>query len=105
MVSRTALVVFVGLTGIVTAQVGAERPGLTVPPLPSGAISGRVLGPDGEPVGGIHVFVRGRSGLQSAQTDDQGRFRIAGLSPGSYRIEALPLTWTHPSKSPESPSN
>ena len=63
------------------------------------------MGPDGEPAEDIHVFVRGRSGLQGSQTDEQGRFRIAGLLPGSYRLEASPLTWTHPSKAPEFPSD
>ena len=105
MTSRTALVVFAGLTGVLTAQIVAERPGLTVPLLPSGSIAGRVLGPDGEPIGGIHVYVRGKSGQQGSQTDEQGRFRFAGLLPGSYRLEALPLTWAHRSKSPEFPSD
>jgi len=89
----------------VTLRAGEHKRGLKLPLVPSGAIAGRVLGPDGEPAEGINVFVRGNSGMQSSQTDEQGRFRIFGLLPGSYRLEASPQTWPHPSKPPELPSD
>jgi protocatechuate 3,4-dioxygenase beta subunit len=89
----------------VTLRAGEQMRGLKLLLVPSGAIAGRVLGPDGEPAEDISVFVCGKSGLQSSQTDEQGRFRIAGLLPGGYRLEASPRTWTHPSKPPELPSD
>jgi protocatechuate 3,4-dioxygenase beta subunit len=89
----------------VTLLAGEHMRGLKLPMVPFGVIAGRVLGPDDEPVEDINVFVRGKGGLQSSQTDEQGRFRIAGLLPGSYRLDALPPTWTHPSKPPEFPSD
>jgi protocatechuate 3,4-dioxygenase beta subunit len=87
----------------VTLLAGEQTRDLKLPMVPSGAIAGRVLGPDGEPAEGINVYVRGRSGQLGAQTDEQGRFRISGLLPGSYRLEAPPLTWARPSKPPEFP--
>jgi len=80
---------------------GERTQGLTLPMVPSGAIAGRVLGPDGEPAEDITVYVRGKSGQLGSQTDEQGRFRVAGLLPGSYRLEAPPLTWAQPSRPPE----
>jgi hypothetical protein len=82
----------------VTLRAGEHMRGLKLPLVPSGAIAGRVLGPDGEPAEDINVFVSGKRGLQGSHTDEQGRFRIAGLLPGSYRLEASPQTWNEPSK-------
>jgi protocatechuate 3,4-dioxygenase beta subunit len=89
----------------VTLRAGEQMRGLKLTMVASGAIAGRVLSPDSEPAEDINVYVRGKSGLLGSQTDEQGCFRIAGLLPGSYRLEASPLTWTHPSKPPEFPSD
>jgi hypothetical protein len=55
----------------VTLRAGEHLRGLKLPLLPGGAIAGRVLGPDGESVENISVWVRGKSGMQGSQTDEQ----------------------------------
>ena len=53
-----------------------------------GAIAGRVVDTDGEPLPGTSVEVRG-PGLSEPRlevTDLQGRYRISGLSPGTYSV-------------------
>lgn len=89
----------------VTLLAGEHNRGLKLLLVPSGAITGRVLGPDGEPAEDVNVYVRGKSGQQGSTTDERGLFRIVGLLPGSYRLEAPPVTWSHPSKPPEFPSD
>ena len=64
---------------------------------PQGVIFGRVTDIDGDPLPGAGVQLlriyhsRGQRGLATtggAATDDQGNFRIASLSPGSYYLAA-----------------
>lgn len=85
----------------VTLLGGEPTRDLKLAMVPSGAIAGRVSGPDGEPAENISVFVRGKSGQRGSQTDDQGRFRVVGLLPGRYRLEASPQTWVFPSSPPD----
>jgi len=49
-----------------------------------GRIVGRVLGPDGEPRGGVRVTL-GAAGEETL-TDARGRFRFTGLAEGSYAL-------------------
>jgi Carboxypeptidase regulatory-like domain len=67
--------------------------------LRGGAIEGRVLDQDGEPVARIQAalirarYVQGRRVLQPAgsdQTDDRGQFRIYDIPPGTYYLMATP---------------
>jgi RNA polymerase sigma factor (sigma-70 family) len=51
---------------------------LTIKLQPCGSISGRVVDQDGQPVAGVHLD-QGRT----VTTDKQGRFRVAGLVPGT----------------------
>ncbi|MGH9852871.1 MAG: carboxypeptidase regulatory-like domain-containing protein, partial [Blastocatellia bacterium] len=57
-----------------------------------GAITGRVIGPDGQPMAGAEIFARRiseRSGSnRSATSDDNGDFKLTGLSPGAYVLNA-----------------
>ncbi len=66
--------------------------------LPVGGISGRVVGPDGSPVGGVRISLgvdgplRNGSftGGNSAEivTDDDGRYRLQWLRAGTYSVSA-----------------
>jgi len=85
-VQATRRGVEVGLGEAIQVDVGLEA-GLS--------ISGRVVDPSGEPLAGHAVFARGVSPAnsavrKSATTGDGGRFRIAGLDQGGYRL--LPFT-------------
>ena len=55
---------------------------------PQGSLSGIVLNVKGEPVSGALVRLFGPNRLQVAQTDSdaQGRFAFAELSPGNYEL-------------------
>jgi len=103
-------------TGFVTREFGQERalePGQPIQirtgearervdiALPRhGAIAGRVVDENGEPVEGITVSVKeirsvgGRrrlatvSGVAARQTNELGRYRVYGLQPGDYVISA-----------------
>ncbi|HEV3139456.1 MAG TPA: carboxypeptidase regulatory-like domain-containing protein, partial [Vicinamibacterales bacterium] len=67
--------------------------------LPRGSvIAGQVLDEDGEPMPGVNVrvmryqFQQGERRLSQAgtgQTDDRGQFRVWGLMPGEYYVNAL----------------
>ena len=60
-----------------------------VKPKREGVITGRVLA-DGRPVGGANVIVQAAGGkigdLQTTASDDDGNFRVTGLSPGTYSL-------------------
>lgn len=75
-----------------------ERADIALPR--NGAIEGRVLDENGDPVEGASVrvrqvrFVNGRRRLADAgtavhRTDDLGRYRIYGLRPGQYVVSAV----------------
>jgi hypothetical protein len=42
------------------------------------------------PVPFLHVLLRGPAGAVEAQTDEQGRYEIAGLPAGSYELQVIP---------------
>jgi len=75
---------------------GEEKSGLNIRLTPAAVISGVVLDPDDDPVEGLAVmalrlrYQRGGvselSQVQPVVTDDQGRFRIYGLSEGLYYL-------------------
>ena len=58
-------------------------------------ISGRVLDPGGEPLPGVMIMVEPKPGTPGpgghAQTDSAGRFRVTGLEPGLFQLDAFPL--------------
>jgi hypothetical protein len=60
--------------------------------VPVGTISGRVLDADGQPVDALSVQAEqgGRAQRSGGMTDDRGQYRIGGLSPGRYRVRAVP---------------
>jgi protocatechuate 3,4-dioxygenase beta subunit len=82
---------------VLTLAAGQSMKDLDFKLISQGVITGRVTDSDGDPMPGIQVFAmqtyraRGQRGLAPmgrAQTDDQGSFRIANLSPGAYYVSA-----------------
>lgn len=83
--------------GLVNLTDGQEIKGADVKLDPQSVISGRILDEHGEPMDRVQVLAlkrvvaagqrqSGPAGM--AQTDDRGEFRIAGLGPGRYYIQA-----------------
>lgn len=86
---------FVTPTGIgapmnnVNLKPGDKTENLKLKLTPDGAIYGRVLDPEGEPVEGCQVSVQSTSmNRNSGTTDEKGRFRIGGLAPDKYTVLA-----------------
>jgi hypothetical protein len=77
---------------LVILQAGDKKDDLKLKLVPTGAITGRVVNSDGEPVENAAVEVEmgpyGRG--PSSRTDEKGQFRIGGLTPGRYRVRATP---------------
>jgi hypothetical protein len=78
---------------------GQKLTNVTLPMMPTGSISGRILDRDGEPLGRAQVqalqatYREGRRILkiiQSVQTNDIGEYRLFWLPPGPYYISARP---------------
>lgn len=95
-----------GLTINVPDGGTLERMDLALPA--GGVLAGRVVDDLGEPYPGVQVtamVMRYDAGTRKAfpsggmSTDDQGRFRIAGLAPGDYSVVAISNeTWRTPEK-------
>ena len=74
-----------------TLHADEKRDNFNLKLVPVGAISGRVTDADGQPVGWISVeAVQGTNSRRGGMTDDRGQYRIGGLSPGKYRVRAVP---------------
>jgi hypothetical protein len=75
---------------------GEQIRDLTLRVFPAGAISGRVLDVDGDPVSGVSVDLARKqgsdetSGSEDATTNQAGEYRFEGLSPGTYYVSANP---------------
>jgi hypothetical protein len=62
-----------------------------------GSVTGRVLGPAGQPVSGARVSaIRAgeRAVRRSAVTGENGEFRLGGLGAGAYRVRAVRIGYT-----------
>ena len=84
---------FLGKDGVSFAiRRGQGLQEMRIPLAPAGAIEGRVLDDEGNPVEHARVVVIGigysRGFLNDSPSDAQGRFRIGQLSPGKYRLRA-----------------
>ncbi len=100
--------------GFLTSVYGAKRPGspptkvvlsagqqitnVSFAMMPTGAITGRVMDDDGDPIANASVQVlrrvlaNGSLGYQpqgGATSDDRGEFRVTGLEPGKYILSAF----------------
>ena len=80
-----------------TLSAGQKVPDITFRLVPAAVISGHVYDEDGEPIVSARVaamhyrYVNGQRQLmtgQMRQTDDLGQFRLFGLSPGQYFVQA-----------------
>jgi hypothetical protein len=80
-----------------TVAADVPTPELDVRMTPLGAISGRVVDTDGDPISKIqvealrYVYTDGKKHLDTAgqgRTDDRGVFSIIGLAPGRYYLRA-----------------
>jgi hypothetical protein len=69
------------LAGFVTVY-GDEKEPLQVRLQPWGTVTGRLVTPQGEPLSGLKVSCIPRVGDHVYLADEQGRFRIEGLTPG-----------------------
>ena len=86
-----------GPGAVLTLAAGEVMKDLTLKLIPQGVIIGRVVDGDGDPVQGAQVRVmrmlrvsgqRRLTFTGGSGTDDQGDYRIAGLSPGTYYVVA-----------------
>jgi hypothetical protein len=80
-------------------DIAAGLQPITIKLIPEGVITGQVKSEDGEPLENIPVALTGsliQNGLKTwqqrggVQTDDEGRFRIPSLQPGTYYLSAGP---------------
>jgi hypothetical protein len=83
----------------ITLGAGEERAGmdLQIQLIPNSRIDGKVTGSDNRPAAGVRVWltspVLGAGApvsMRSATTDEQGAFRLTGISPGPYVVEVRP---------------
>ena len=59
-----------------------------MPPPSEGWIEGRVVNPDGDSIGGVHVRTVDGPSSGSDETNREGYYKLENLMPGSYGIEA-----------------
>ena len=79
----------------VNVQVGQTTSDVKVKLLRTGAISGRILDADGDPISGVGIVVsasRAKKDTRSvkgyATTNDRGEYRVFQIAPGEYRVSA-----------------
>ena len=85
---------------LIEVKGGAPVRGLRYPLAPLAVVSGRVVDEEDETVQGVLVsllrqtwvdrWLRWTPGGPPATTDDRGEFRISGILPGRYILQALP---------------
>lgn len=75
------------ITGtVITVAIIATA--LIIPPPTGGWIEGKVFTPDGEPIGGVHVYIEDGPSSRSVYTDDDGYYKLEDLIPSIYGIVA-----------------
>jgi protocatechuate 3,4-dioxygenase beta subunit len=94
-VERDGYVVARGQSQTVQVQAGQTATDVKVKLQRTGAISGRILDADGDPISNVSVVVSpmragkdARSQVVYASTNDRGEYRIFHIAPGEYRLSA-----------------
>lgn len=93
---------------------GDELTGVAIRMVPLGALSGRLIDEDGDPVASAFVsaqsynYASGRRRLipaDSQQTNDRGEFRLGKLRPGRYYLSASPFNMNPLAEVPPPPKD
>jgi hypothetical protein len=94
-VEREGYVVARGQSQTVQVQAGQTTADLKLKLQRTGAISGRILDADGDPISNVSVVVSAaraskdaRSETRYATTNDRGEYRMFQIAPGEYRLSA-----------------
>ena len=77
-------------TTTVSIEAGDKKEDVNLKLTPTGTVTGRILGVDGEPMANAEVRAEGSRDTRQTNTDEQGRYRLGGLHPGKYRIRSKP---------------
>jgi 5-hydroxyisourate hydrolase-like protein (transthyretin family) len=82
---------------LVKVESGQPVPEITIPLVPLGVITGRVMDQDGDPIRGAEVrlmqygYVAGKRQLRNmnqVSANEKGEFRMYGLHPGTFYLQA-----------------
>jgi hypothetical protein len=91
-----------GMSTSVTVAAGQSAKGIVFHLMPAGTVSGRVIGPAGEPMVNVQVMLvspvytlyeqRNLVQVATGQTNDRGEYRLFWVPPGRYHLSASPAT-------------
>ena len=87
--TRAALLLWI-MMAAVPPHANAQRGSEPVPVPATGIVRGRVTGANGVPLRGAEVRVRDPNGRENrlVTTDEEGRFEVGNLVPGSWTVSA-----------------
>ncbi|NIA06555.1 MAG: hypothetical protein GWP14_02780 [Actinobacteria bacterium] len=82
------MAVYPGMGTVNTANAAAKTPAIQSVFAKTGTLDGVLTGSGGKPVSGVKVWVLDSAGKKvgSAVTDKAGKFSLANLKPGQYRL-------------------
>src|ERR1035441_8429130 len=93
-VERDGYVAVRGQPQTVSVQAGKTTSDVKLKLLRTGAVSGRILDADGDPISGVGVVILPARAIKNARpvsfatTNDRGEYRIFHIPPGGYRVSA-----------------
>ncbi|MGV3619259.1 MAG: carboxypeptidase regulatory-like domain-containing protein [Archangium sp.] len=77
--------------GSTTVVVEAPREGLVIVVKEGAVVRGQVFGPDSKPASGASVRAMSKDDMKHVEADDEGRFTLAGLGAGEWKLAARNL--------------